>query len=426
MRKQLHFEPNPAQEQLLRAMRRGKRHLLRAGWGTGKTTLGAFCAQRLAHMNPGVNGLVASHNYNHVSVNLVPQIIEHLKDAGTYVGKHENKRLIYLTTGAVIQWGSADKAKSLDGNDVGWGIGDEIRHWPKDSYETFQSRIRDARATYPAEILLTTPDMNWIFHEFAEDPELIEVVAPTHANKQNLRLGYIEDQLKRLSVALAKQFIYAEWIGAEGNAFPEFDRSIHVQDNLAEADSDGWVHVHPNLDFGGKHAATYMQTFDFCSRHGTQNCFHIVGEWMPDSIPTFQFAAQLQDDIRQRGMKPKVCFPDKAGYGINYQTGVRDIELLENAGFKCQWVTDPASVSIVNGVDLIRSMLAPVRGKPRLYFDSSLLNSERGIVTALESAKTDGKDRRYKKDGVFEHALDATRYGIVNIEPPVDLKAVAY
>ena len=426
MRKKLYFSPNSAQEQMLRAMRKGRRHFFRTGWGTGKTTLGAFFAQRLAHMNPGVNGLVASHNYNHVSVNLVPKIIEHLKDAGTYRGKHEVKRLIYLTTGAVIQWGSADKAKSLDGNDVGWAIGDEIRHWPRESYETFQSRIRDAKAAYPAEILLSTPDMNWIFHELAEDLDLIEVVASTYANERNLRPGYIEDQLKRLSPALAKQFIYAEWIGAEGNAFPEFDRSVHVQDNLAEAGRDGWIQVHPNVDFGGKHAATYMQCLDSCARHNTQGCLHIVSEWMPDNLPTYMFAQQLQEDLRTRSMKPLTVFPDKAGYGVNYQTGVRDIELLEHAGFECRFITDPASVSVVNGVDLMRSLLKPVHGPPRLYFDSSLLNSERGIVTALESAKTQDGTRKYRKDGLFEHALDCTRYGICNIEPPLDLKIRKY
>lgn len=59
------------------------------------------------------------------------------------------------------------------------------------------------------------------------------------------------------------------------------------------------------------------------------------------------------------------------------------------------------------------------------------MGSERGICTALESIKTDSKktklrtvnSRRYKKDGLYEHAVDTLRYGVVNIEPPVDLKA---
>jgi len=420
----LQWHPNPAQERFLRAMRPNRRHLLRAGWGTGKTTLGGFVGQRLAHLNPGIPGLVASHNHNHVSVNLVPKLIEHFKAAGTFAGKNENKRVIYLTTGATVQWGSADTPKSLDGNDVGWAIGDEIRHWPQESYTIFQSRIRRVDAAFPAEVLLTTPDMNWIYHEFAEAEDLIQVVASTYENEVNLRPGYIEDQLRRLSPGLAKQFIHAEWYGAEGNAFPEFDRAIHCQDDLCARSRDGLARCHVAVDFGGKHAAIYFQHFDWCERHGTQGCFHVVGEWMPDDLPTYLFTHQLRDNMRARRFEPLKCFPDKAGHATNAQTGVRDIELLQRYGFDCHWSTEPEIISVVGGTDKLRSLLQPAVGKPRLYIDSSLLGSERGICTALESIKTDrNQPRRYQKDKQYEHAVDTLRYGVVNIEPPVDLKA---
>jgi len=418
----MQWQPNPAQEEFLRAMTPGARHFFRAGWGTGKTECGAFCAFRLVMSNPGVRGLVVSHTYNHCKNNLVPRIIQFLKMADVFVGHHNTNRIITALVEGIpteIQWGSADKPKSMDGNDVGWLVGDELRHWPEESYPIFSSRMRDKSARMPAEINLSTPDSNWIRKEFENNPDVIEVVASSYANQANLQPNYIPNLESRLSPGLVRQFVYADWIGAEGAAFPEFDREVHVQNNLIEYSADGYAYVSPCLDFGGKYACVFMQYFDWCPRHQVNGCFHAVDEWMPESMTTEEFATGLWRELAQRQMKPLTCFPDKAGDAVNYQSGRRDIEILQTAGFKCKWTSDPTVISIVNGVDLMRSMLKPAKGRPRMFFDENMLHSQRGIVTAIESAKVIEGTRKYQKDKLYDHALDAWRYGVVNTEAPV-------
>jgi len=417
----LHFSPNPAQEQFLRAMRPNQRHFFRAGWGTGKTTLGAFIGQRLAHLNPGVNGLVASHNYNHVSVNLIPKIIAHLKEAGTFARVNKNERVIYLTTDAKIQWGSADRPPSMDGNDVGWVIGDEVRHWPPESYIIFQSRMRDQRARYPAEVLLTTPDMGWIYDEFRDNPDLIEVVSSTQANVANLRPGYIDDQRRRLSVAQAKQFIDAEWGAMSDAAFPEFEEETHVQEGLTR----GVQKVHVFMDFGYNHPAVIYATYhDICPRHATRECIHVVGEMMPNQCPTHRLVIEVKHDLRRRGWVADTVFIDPAGAGTDIQTGRRDLDLLEDVGFEVEYTTDPANRSVIASSSHVQAMLEPAQGPPRLYLDASLetggkSDGYRGLRDALARIKSDPRRRAFKKDGWYDHAIDALRYGTVNLVPVV-------
>lgn len=415
-------QPNPAQLDFMRRIRKNRRCFFRAGWGTGKTTLGAFLAQRYAHLNPGVKGLIASQNHNHVVINLIPRIIEHLKAAGTFLGHHQNKRLIYLTNDAIIQYGSANRPASLDGNDVGWYIFDEIRHWPKESYDVGDSRMRDKRAAYPVAIMLSTPDMNWVYDEFAEDISLIETVSSTHANSANLRPNYVEDQLRRLSSPLANLFIYAQWGSMEDAAFPEFDAKRHVQKGLAF----GVRAVHPCIDFGkNRPAVTYLTKHDFCKRHGTRDCIHAVGELVVDNVPTYKLVHRLKEDLDKRGWRALTCYVDPAGSNENEQTGRRDIELFEEEGFEVEYSYDKAITSRVNSTEHLRGFLDPVIGEPRLYLDDSLatgsqLEGYRGIRDGLARAKSDPKKPgAYLKDQHYEDALDSLRYGVCNLIQPV-------
>lgn len=409
------FDPNSPQEQFLRGMRPGGEGLFCAGVGIGKTELLAFCAQRLAHLNPGIPGLVVSHVLNHVIVETVPRIIGYLKRFGTYMGMNKQRREIYVSNGAVIQYGGANRPDTMDGKDVGWGLADEDRHWPYESYQVFTARIRQA-CPFPYEGHFTTPEMNWVYDSFAHRDDILLVRGSTYDNAHNLQPGYIDKLERNLHPKMLEQYMLGKWVVMGGAAFPEFDREIHVVEGLA----DGVREVQPLVDFGGKHAVVYLDHLDWCEQHGTTSCFHIVGEWMPDGLATYQLPTELRGNLRSHRWRPGTCIVDKAGNNNNPQTNRRDIELMEQGGFECQWTTEPENVSIRNGIDKIRALLKPVKGPPRLYFDASLVGGYRGVIEGLERAELDKSNTKYLKDGVLEHALDALRYGIIAIEPPVD------
>lgn len=424
---EIYFYPNPAQEKFLQAMRPRRLHLFRAGWGTGKTTCGAFVAFRLLMLNPGIRGLVVSHKNKHCKLVLIPKIIEFLEQAGVFLHHHKTDRVITCIVEGMqtqIVYGSADLPDSLDGLDVGWAVGDELRHWPEESFSIFTSRVRDKKARWPATVCLSTPDSNWFRLKFENNPQVIETVASTYANADNIQPNYISDIKASYTDALVKQFIYAEWGGGEGVAFPEFDRTIHVQPDLLERDSRGAALVDVCMDFGGKHAAVFMQHFDWCPRHETVNCFHAVHELMPHDITVEEFGFSVLRELTKHNMKMRYCYPDKAGSYKNYQSGQKDIDILKAVGFpsdRIRYTSDPTVIDIENGVEHMRGMLKPAKGKPRMFFDESLVGSERGIVTAIEGIRKQEGTRKYEKDKNFEHALDCWRYGVCNTENPVNV-----
>ena len=67
------------------------------------------------------------------------------------------------------------------------------------------------------------------------------------------------------------------------------------------------------------------------------------------------------------------------------------------------------------GIEVVRSLLDPTEGPPRLYFSDRLLKTEkRGVISCFEQARRKTKDGEVLdgmyKDNVSDHQIDAISY----------------
>jgi hypothetical protein len=186
---------------------------------------------------------------------------------------------------------------------------------------------------------------------------------------------------------------------AEGLFFERFDREHHVDgfDIQLVAQRNG--RVYRAVDFGWQHAVCLW----LCPARNGQ--IWVLGELDTTRKTTGEFAAAVLSKDRELKLKPLVSYCDPAGYAKNVQTATSEIEIFQQAGL------NPVAKLSANrdGCMLIGEHLASSK---HLMIHSDC----HGLINAFESLEPDKKAPDiYAADQDFDHAMDALRYGIVNI-----------
>lgn len=415
-----------------RATRQHRKVLLGAGVGVGKTEAIAFRAVMLAVQNAGLAGLVVSHVYAHVKNEIRPRIKKFLKQANIYAGENIADKAIFVKNGSVIYYGSADKPSSMEGRDVAWALGDEIRFWKREAYDFFCARVRTKGAPQPLIGFTSTLDSgSWMADEF-RDTALPVVHGTTYENQVNLQDGYIEGLQGSLSPELFRQYVLAEWINVGGTVYgKELDLGVMLQphDYLYDPKRP----VVNGQDFGYVHPAfLYAQHFDFCPKHKVRNCLHILDEIVEDYTPT----SKMIPLIKAAGGSPKYynlgdIHCDPAGRKHNEEEGKKSVDLMEEAGLKPVYSTSKADTDFNAGIERVRAQILNASGERRLYIASHLdrrtasLTEDRGIVKALQRYPYKGTPPQPHRESIYGHVCDALRY-LVNgtCQPRVEVGSV--
>ena len=414
------YKPRPEQRPFHKSSARVR--LLRGGVGAGKTIAGAAESIKLSVLNPGCDGMVIAPTYpllHRVTLRTVlkllpPElIVEHKKI----------ERYIELLNGSRIYYGSADRPDTLEGSNLAWAWGDEARYWRREAWEVLLARVRAPGAPHQSIILTSTPSRGWLQQQFeSSDADVEQFVVPTASNHY-LPPEYLETLKASYSEALFKQYVGGEWGSLENAVFPEFSRDTHV----TAFDIMAGTPVDVMFDPGYRRpAVVFSQHFERCHQHQTEGCLHLIGEWHPENTPTQRIVPTVSRLFERQAWRRGVVYSDPAAASANITVGYSDVDVWEAAGWRVEYPTDPASRAITNGIEQIRSMLAPVQGNPRLWLHESLKRdpSKRGILASLEGSEypepKDGKpvDDKPTKDGILDHARDALRYGVVSLFPP--------
>jgi hypothetical protein len=313
----------------------------------------------------------------------------------------------------------------LDGYNVGWALGDEIRYWREEAHATVLARVRDKDAAFPFIGFFTTPDMNWIYDAYSDHQGagFFFVRGATRENIHNLRPGYYDDLKNRLSPQAFKQYVEGHWGLIEGAVFRDFDLDFHVQD-LELAPN---IPVDMGIDFGIRAPAVlFFQHIRWCQAHGSKDCIHILDELVEDERPTRQLAIDIKEMYaRNYGWTQGEAFVDPAGVARSQEEGFSSVSILQEHGIPCSWTTTKASRYIPNGLAVIRGKLKNVKGESSLFFQRSdrRRHDHRGIVEAL--SKTEYRPRKQgqalseiPREDQYKHILDALRYAMINKFPP--------
>lgn len=418
------FVANSAQFRYLKGMKPGGMGLFVAGVGIGKTTLMDEVACILAAYNPHTVGLIVSHVLLHARNVHLPALVARLKEYRNFSHIVKQDRQIHCRNGAIIQYGSADRPDSLDGYDAGWCLMDEIRYWREDAHDKAISRVRDNNAAFPFTGFFTTPEMNWMYDRYhdLDAPGYYCVRGATSENLHNLQPGYFERLRRTMDPRTFRQYVEGHWGLVEGAVFPDFDMELHVGELLRDPD----LPMHLMVDFGIRApAALFFQHHKWCNQHQVGDCIHVLDELMLDNHYTEILAIEIARLYQARRWPKGTAFVDPAGANRSQETGLPSVAYIEGAGFPCEWTSMPSSRSIPNGIAVINSKVRNVDGKTSLYFSRKMQGEghERGIIKAMGRCEYPPrkpgqgmKDEPIKSE--YTHALDALRYGMVNLFPP--------
>ena len=257
----------------------------------------------------------------------------------------------------------------------------------------------------------TTPEgYNWIYDlwQRGKSEEFPDWESWQHPSTES---PYFKDDIEELKKTLTRETYEQEFCAAftsfSGRVFP-YDRTVHTRK----------LKYNPNLptycgiDFGYRTSAAGF--FQVDSRRDKDKVYLIDEVW-EENIKTEDFA----DKIKAKSYPIIRYFGDPAGGGVQAQSGIGDIEIFKKKGIRVDFRRDKVSRNIPNGISHMRTWFEDAAGNPHFFVDSKC----KRFISSFENYRypEKKKDQRLKeeplKDGLNDHACDATRYLFVNLFP---------
>ena len=190
---------------------------------------------------------------------------------------------------------------------------------------------------------------------------------------------------------------------------PEFDHDTHVRD-LPDID-EGWRWV-LGMDFGYR-----SPTVIVWGALSPEGVLHIVHERVASRC---LLGEHIDAVLSDEDAMPDWVGIDPAGWQGKAQTGLSDAQQLQRAGLSVR----ARRTSVRAGLDLLRTRLRPADGEPTLYISPACGH----LIESLERYHYDMQrpmSEEPAKDGP-DHAVDALRYLVTNLDRPGTLKSGSY
>jgi hypothetical protein len=385
----------------------------------------------LALANGRVPGLLAAQSYRAlwsvVYRNMSSQLTASMgrKNAQKYLRVHDKQGECYLEwNGAPIFLRSATHPAGMDGLNVGWVAGDELRHWPHASWVVSQSRAR-IPCPRSERVYATTPTVGWIADEYNTGKDNRQlIVAPTLENAPNLAPGFIENLRQSFSTRLQKAVIDGWFVPMEGAVYEALDPDVY--------NSEHAVDFNPAAKPNAKHYLAidpgYRRSAWIWIQQTGPTEWVVFDEIMPDDTSD----QRCVEMVNARGWPIDEIWIDPAGDNVQSAFGVDTFSIL--AGIKTRRPDPICTIGgrmreIAWGVERVRSLLdwgGLGRKYPRLRFAKRLeaieRGSRRGIVKDMLAytypEPTPGIARKLDKpvkDSICDHSNDAARYWAVGM-----------
>lgn len=193
--------------------------------------------------------------------------------------------------------------------------------------------------------------------------------------------------------------------------FEEFDPAVHVR----KVEYCQAFPLFRAIDFG--YSAPLVCLWVQLTPAG---CVHVLDEYVRTRLPVARHAAAI---LRQDPGGVQMTYVDPAGRQKEATSGAACTELLAAAGIP----TASRPSAIADGIELIRTALAPAAGPPRLLIHPRCSK----LIEAFQSyhyppPEAGGARDQPVKDGP-DHAIDALRYFFVNkVRPKLSIQRARY
>lgn len=418
---------NPTQLAYIKSDARLKLYMGPAG--SGKSVVGCADIMLKALMMPGTKWFVARRDMNDLldtTMRTMTNILNRLPD-GTLLDRQRAapqkwviRPIVHGMNGQIIApseitfMGLSDDVGSYE---FTGGFVDEVDEVDKNYFYQMFGRLRwKPTADFPDEnfsigAACNPPPMtHWLYTDATgldvtgtkvREPTITLFRPQPRENQRNLPNGYYEQMTASMPEELRQRYVDGMW----GNTYPgepvirQFRRNLHVKDGLKFAGGT----LFRFWDFGYNRPAVLWAQVAMDGR------VQILGEFLGHHIEGTKFIETILAQTAQRfpGASAYVDYGDPA-VAQHKDTGSM-LALLNNAGILMRYQRTPFDLS----VQLLRKRFeSQIEGEQAVLIDSSA----RVLIDAMAGGyhlKEDGVTPR--KDGHFDHEVDALRYGLWNL-----------
>lgn len=309
---------------------------------------------------------------------------------------------------------------SLKGYELGVFGMDEATQLKKVTYDTLRTRLRRPGfvlaglvASNPARTshwLTKVVQANEKALAVGDRPDSLIIRARSFDNPY-LRSDYVEELKKQYKDDPAGYDMYVLGMdGMEIQGKPVFRRDFNEKVHTDQAlKCNPLLPLYVGLDFGYHHpAAVWFQKDD-------RDRFNVLAELLPEDIGVDTFADMILDfqKVHFPHVKDIRYFGDPAGAQVT-DKGDPTIKRLGDKGIPVRYMDS----DILPGVECIRQLMQKmVDGRPKLVFHPRckiIGEAMRGGYYFRQKQDGSYADKPFK-DGLYDHLMDALRYGIVNL-----------
>lgn len=293
--------------------------------------------------------------------------------------------------GVNVYFRSSDYPDRLRGPNLGWGWLDEGAMAVERTWQVLLGRLRVGN---PRAWVTTTPaGFNWVWKYFvSEKRDNYEAFYASTRENRFLPAGYLADLIANYTAEFARQEIDGAFVAFEGLVYSEMRPDLHVVKPFKIPED--WQRVRA-VDFGFTNPFVCLWgAVDPDGRLYVYDEHYRRRELIKDHA----------DAIKRREDQIQWTVADH---------DAQDAAELASCGVH----TTPAQKAVLVGIQKVKSRLAvQADGKPRLFFFDTVVNTQKEVGMYRWADKAAGKNDKEEPIKESDHAMDALRYMVMQLD----------
>jgi PBSX family phage terminase large subunit len=390
----IYYKPHPKQEEFHNSNAKNRAFI--TGLGGGKTHAGAIESLQTTLAYPDSMGLIAAPTYPLLRDSTIKKVFEILPNplildwnkTEHYLRLKNNSEIIFRTCNDT---NAIDRLRNIE---LGWAWIDEAALVSHYAFKVIKGRLRQKNAPRILWLTTTPKGYNWIWEKWINKPTKdYEAILGTTLDNPYLPEDYKNDLLSEYSGIFAQQEIYGQFVGFEGQVYPEFNRQTHVIDKLPEFKEIIYGH-----DWGYTNPAVILVI-------GVDNDgrYYIVDEMYEKNLDIDQILTLSQSMETKHGKGRHFADPSEPQY----------IKKLNDNGI----FTEEVKMEIMPGISTITGLLRNAGdNKPRVFVHSRCVNSIMEFENYRYPEKKEERPVQENPLKIMDHSMDAFRYAVMGYQ----------
>lgn len=330
---------------------------------------------------------------------------------------HESHLQYTFNNGSFINFRGLDDPNKAKSTNYATIVMEEADEFTYEDFNFLNGRIR-ASGDWPLRIILLlnpVDENHWIYKTFVTNFDAMDAAGrvanknkgqgclvlhmSTFDNEENLPAGYIESVCAGLSPDEIDRYVHGKW-GTIVKGVPVYARMLNPALHLRSVQFDSSMRVVRGWDFGFNHPACVWVIVDPLGRK------NINAELLGEKEHLDLFAKRVMEIHRSRyGDAPTLDYCDPHG-ADQKDSGPTSVETLAGLGIFAQYDRGVRDY-VEPGIQVVRKELSTlIEGVPELTVDPRCTIARAGLFGKYVR----DEDGFPKKDGYYDHIMDALRY----------------